>query len=111
MAAEARAAAGSPRRAAMAKEARESGSAFTAQSGRRGSDGALLRSVRRKRATTVTTLSGLSVAGAAVATVMFATAGNGSEVTVDTSAGSEPRQINAESVNADIPAADENSSI
>ncbi|PAK96743.1 D-alanyl-D-alanine carboxypeptidase [Brevibacterium casei] len=110
MAAEARAAAGSPRRAAMAKEARESGSAFTAQSGRRGSDGALLRSVRRKRATTVTTLSGLSVAGAAVATVMFATAGNGSEVTVDTSAGSEPRQINAESVNADIPA-DENSSI
>ncbi|WP_339391405.1 MULTISPECIES: M15 family metallopeptidase [Brevibacterium] len=112
MAEEARKAAGSPRRQAMADErAQARTSAPGAYSGQRGSDGALLRSVRRKRATTVTTLSGLSVAGAAVATVMFATAGGGNEVTVDTTADAGPRQVNAESVDADIPASDEKTSV
>ncbi|GAA1622795.1 hypothetical protein GCM10009700_08680 [Brevibacterium sanguinis] len=110
MAAEARTASGSPRREAMAKEAGH-GTVGAGYSGHRGSDGALLRSVRRKRATTVTALSGLSVTGAAVAAVMFATAGGGSEVKVEAIAEAGPKQVSAESVDAAIPASDDTTSV
>ncbi|MBR7503433.1 hypothetical protein KCW65_25470, partial [Mycobacterium tuberculosis] len=61
MAAEAAAQAGSPRRAALAAE-RASGS-VAAFAGNRGSDGSLLRSVRRKRVTTASALATVSVTG------------------------------------------------
>lgn len=116
MAAEAAATAqtGSPRRTAMAAEAaaRPAGS-VAAFAGSRGSDGALLRSVRRRRVTTVSALATVSVTGTAIAAVMIA--GNmtgGQEVKVDTTATeAQSRAINAESVAADIPAADENTSV
>lgn len=123
MAAEARAAAGSPRRAAMAKEsavnlhtstADTGGSAFVAaQMGRRGSDGSLLRSVRRRRVTTISALATVSVTGTAIAAVMIAGNMSGSqEVKVDeTAAKSQTRAINAESVSANIKADDEKTSM
>lgn len=116
MAAEARAAVGSPRRAAMAKEATES-SASTRRSsaqaasklGSRGSDGSLLRSVRRRRVTTVSALATVSVTGTAIAAVMIAgnMSGNQEVKVDDTAAQSEPRAINAESVSADIKTDDD----
>ncbi|MDN6748103.1 MAG: D-alanyl-D-alanine carboxypeptidase, partial [Brevibacterium sp.] len=118
MAAEARAAAGSSRRAAMAKEAEarpdHSGSAFVAaRMGSRGSDGSLLRSVRRRRVTTFSALATVSVTGTAIAAVMVA--GNMSanqEVKVDeTVADSQTRAISSESVSADIKADDEKTSM
>ena len=83
MAAEARAAAGSPRRAAMAREAAQAQSKMmtpaartstlaAAQLGRRGSDGSLLRSVRRRQVTTFSALATVSVTGTAIAAVMVA---------------------------------------
>ncbi|MGO1290132.1 MAG: M15 family metallopeptidase [Brevibacterium linens] len=111
MAAEARAAAGSPRRAAMAKEASlpltpagHTSSLAAAELGRRGSDGSLLRSVRRRQVTTFSALATVSVTGTAIAAVMVAGNMSGSqEVKVDdTAAQSQPRAINAESVSADI---------
>ncbi|WP_166971365.1 M15 family metallopeptidase [Brevibacterium atlanticum] len=113
MAAEARAAAGSPRRQAMAKEA--AGSPVTtpaghtstlaaARLGSRGSDGSLLRSVRRRQVTTFSALATVSVTGTAIAAVMVAgNLGGNQEVKVDdTTAESQPRAIKAESVSADI---------
>ncbi|WP_436326420.1 M15 family metallopeptidase [Brevibacterium sp. FAM 27836] len=115
MAAEARAAAGSPRRAAMAREAARSASQpltpaghnsslAAAQLGSRGSDGSLLRSVRRRQVTTFSALATVSVTGTAIAAVMVAGNLSGSqEVKVDdTAAESQQRAINAESVSADI---------
>lgn len=111
MAAEARAAVGSPRRAAMAKEAteesagtRRSSAQAAGQLGSRGSDGSLLRSVRRRRVTTVSALATVSVTGTAIAAVMIAgnMSGNQEVKVDDTAAQSEPRAINAESVSADI---------
>ena len=115
MAAEARAAAGSPRRAAMAREAAQAQSQMmtpaartstlaAAQLGRRGSDGSLLRSVRRRQVTTFSALATVSVTGTAIAAVMVAGNLSGKqEVKVDDSAAqSQPRAINAESVSADI---------
>ncbi len=112
MAAEAKAAAGSPRRAAMAAESRGTGT-LAASLSDRGSDGALLRSVRRKRVTTASALATVSVTGTAIAAVMIAGNMSGSqEVKVDTSAAeAQTRSINAESVSADIPETDETTSI
>lgn len=115
MAAEARAAAGSPRRAAMAKEAAHAqvttpaartSTLAAAQLGNRGSDGSLLRSVRRRQVTTFSALATVSVTGTAIAAVMVAgNLGGSQEVKVDDSAAeSQPRAINAESVSADITA-------
>ena len=82
MAAEARAAQTSPRRAAMAREAAavpatfgspSSASARRVSAGAaesRGSDGALLKSVRKRKLRTVSTLAAVSVAGAATAVTM-----------------------------------------
>ncbi|GAA3845244.1 hypothetical protein KACC15558_29540 [Brevibacterium ammoniilyticum] len=110
MAAEAAAQAGSPRRAAMAAE-RTSGS-VAAFAGSRGSDGALLRSVRRKRVTTASALATVSVTGTAIAAVMIAGNMGGQEVKVDeTVAASQAKAINAETVSADIPATDEKTSV
>ena len=110
--------AGSPRRAAMAKEAaalhRPNGSAFVAaQLGNRGSDGSLLRSVRRRRVTTFSALATVSVTGTAIAAVMVAGNMSGNqEVKVDeTAADSQTRAINSESVSADIKADDEKTSM
>ncbi|GAA1872537.1 hypothetical protein GCM10009813_36120 [Brevibacterium marinum] len=118
MAAEARAAAGSPRRAAMAKEAEarpeRGGSAFVAASmGSRGSDGSLLRSVRRRRVTTFSALATVSVTGTAIAAVMVAGNMSGNqEVKVDeTAADTQTRAINSESVSADVKADDEKTSM
>lgn len=115
MAAEARALQGSPRRAAMAKETELSHSAFAAAGhgspasvatrlGSRGSDGSLLRSVRRRRITTASALATVSVTGTAIAAVMIAgNMGGQQEVKVDeTAAQSQPQAINAESVSADV---------
>ena len=116
MAAEAREAAGSPRRAAMAKEAAQAAAApltpaghnstlAAARLGSRGSDGSLLRSVRRRQVTTFSALATVSVTGTAIAAVMVAGNLSGSqEVKVDESAASQPRAINAESVSANITA-------
>ncbi|MDN5659468.1 M15 family metallopeptidase [Brevibacterium aurantiacum] len=118
MAAEARATAGSPRRAAMAREAEarpdHGGSAFVAaRMGSRGSDGSLLRSVRRRRVTTFSALATVSVTGTAIAAVMVAGNMSGNqEVKVDeTAADSQTRAINSESVSADIKADDEKTSM
>lgn len=118
MAAEAKAAAGSPRRTAMAKEAETqsgtSGSSFVAaQMGNRGSDGSLLRSVRRRRVTTFSALATVSVTGTAIAAVMVAGNMSGQqEVKVDeTAADTQTRAINSESVSADIKADDEKTSM
>lgn len=71
MAAEARAAETSPRRAAMAREAAAVPPTFGSSSARRvsagaaesrGSDGALLKSVRKRKLRTVSTLAAVSVA-------------------------------------------------
>ena len=111
MAAEARAAAGSPRRAAMAKEASQpmtpaghTSTLAAAHLGNRGSDGSLLRSVRSRQATTFSALATVSVTGTAIAAVMVAgnMSGNQEVKVDDTAAQSEPRAINAESVSADI---------
>jgi D-alanyl-D-alanine carboxypeptidase len=115
MAAEARAAVGSPRRAAMAKEAAQSrvttpagrtSSLAAAQLGTRGSDGSLLRSVRRRQVTTFSALATVSVTGTAIAAVMVAgnMSGNQEVKVDDTAAESQPRAINAEAVSADIKA-------
>ncbi len=116
MAAEARAAAGSPRREAMARQAvTEDGwtGAAMASSGGRGSDGALLRSVRRKRATSISALATVSVTGTAIAAVMIAgNMGGEQEVKVDTTAAdSQTKAISAESVSADITSTDEKTSM
>ena len=117
MAAEAKAAAGSPRRAAMAKEAevqpgRNSSSFVAASLGSRGSDGSLLRSVRRRRVTTFSALATVSVTGTAIAAVMVAGNMSGQqEVKVDeTAADTQTRAINSESVSADIKADKEKTS-
>lgn len=84
----------------------------SALSGSRGSDGALLRSVRRKRVTTASALATVSVTGTAIAAVMIAGNMGGQEVKVDnTAAASQTKAINAESVSADIPATDEKTSV
>lgn len=114
MAAEARAAAGSPRREAMARQAEGLSDGWTdraiaAQPGGRGSDGTLLRSVRRKRATTISALATVSVTGTAIAAVMIAgNMGGEQEVKVDTTAAdTQTKAINAETVSADIDVSDE----
>lgn len=119
MAAEARTVSGSPRREAMAKDAEDAlkrpagsrGPSIAVQTGSRGSDGALLRSIRRKRVTTVSALATVSVTGTAVAAVMIAgNMGGNQEVKVDTTAAeSQTRAINSETVSADISASDNKS--
>ncbi|WP_432790076.1 M15 family metallopeptidase [Brevibacterium sp. K11IcPPYGO002] len=116
MAAEARATQSSPRRAAMAREAAAVPTTFgsaSASSARRvsagaaesrGSDGALLKSVRKKKVRTVSTLAAVSVAGAATAVTMLVNnLGGGAEVKTDPTAAGEPAAVNAEKVNADVP--------
>ena len=116
MAAEARATQTSPRRAAMAREAAAVPTTFgsaSASSARRvsagaaesrGSDGALLKSVRKKKVRTVSTLAAVSVAGAATAVTMLVNnLGGGAEVKTDPTAAGEPAAVNAEKVNADVP--------
>lgn len=105
MAAEARADGRSPRRDAMARESLSApqhgrGSVRALAAGRRGSDGTLLRSVRKQRATTISTLTAVSLAGAATAAVMLANLGGSSEVKVDSTAASEPGAISPETVEA-----------
>ncbi|SDR95859.1 D-alanyl-D-alanine carboxypeptidase [Brevibacterium siliguriense] len=121
MAAEARAAETSPRRAAMAREAAAVPPTFGSSSARRvsagaaesrGSDGALLKSVRKRKLRTVSTLAAVSVAGAATAVTMLVNnLGGGAEVKTDPTAASEPAAINPEKVNADIPEAKGKSSM
>lgn len=121
MAAEAQAAQPSPRRAAMAREAAAvpttfgspSASSSSGSSARRvsagaaesrGSDGALLKSVRKRKVRTVSTLAAVSVAGAATAVTMLVNnLSGGAEVKTDPTAAGEPAAINAEKVNADVP--------
>lgn len=102
----------------MAKEAalrpERVGSTFVAAStGSRGSDGSLLRSVRRRRMTTFSALATVSVTGTAIAAVMVAGNMSGSqEVKVDeTAADTQTRAINSESVSADIKTDDEKTSM
>lgn len=102
----------------MAKEASarpdHGGSAFVAaRMGSRGSDGSLLRSVRRRRMTTFSALATVSVTGTAIAAVMVAGNMSGNqEVKVDeTAADTQARAINSESVSADIKADDEKTSM
>jgi D-alanyl-D-alanine carboxypeptidase len=117
MAAEARAANPSPRRAAMAKEAARprSTSAFgnlgasgsrkisAGNAERRGSDGALLKSVRKQKRRTFSALAAVSVAGAATAaTVLINNLAGGAEVKTDPTAASEPAAISPESVDAQV---------
>lgn len=117
IAAEARALQGSPRRTAMAQDSEHSRSSLAAmanggpayvaaQLGSRGSDGSLLRSVRRRRVTTASALATVSVTGTAIAAVMIAGNMSGQqEVKVDeTAAQSQPQAISAESVSADVKA-------
>lgn len=125
MAAEARAAQTSPRRAARAREAAAVRTTFgspSASSARRvsagaaesrGSDGALLKSVRKKKVRTVSTLAAVSVAGAATAVTMLLVnnLSGGAEVKADPTAAGEPAAINAEKVNADVPEVKGKSSI
>ncbi|WP_309131632.1 M15 family metallopeptidase [Brevibacterium sp.] len=117
MAAEARAVAGSPRREAMARQAMTedgwTGAALAASAGGRGSDGALLRSVRRKRVTSISALATVSVTGTAIAAVMIAgNMGGEQEVKVDTTAAdTQTKAINAESVSANIASGDEKTSM
>ncbi|UZD62145.1 hypothetical protein [Brevibacterium sp. JSBI002] len=116
MAAEAQAAQASPRRAAMAREAAAVPTTFgspSASSARRvsagaaesrGSDGALLKSVRKSKVRTASTLAAVSVAGAATAVTMLVNnLSGGAEVKTDPTAAGEPAAINAEKVNADVP--------
>lgn len=107
MAAEAKGGGESPRRAAMAHETRSTAhsgqasvSAFAA--GRRGSDGSLLRSVRRQRVTTMSTLAAVSLAGAATAVALLGNFGGGSEVAVDRTAVSKPGAISSEAVESPV---------
>lgn len=124
MAAEARAAEASPRRDAMAREAADAPATFGSRPASsirrvsagaaesRGSDGALLKSVRRRKLRTVSTLAAVSVAGAATAVTMLVNnLGGGAEVKTDPTAAGEPAAINPEKVNADVPEAKGKSSI
>lgn len=81
--------------------------------GHRGSDGSLLRSVRRKRATTISALATVSVTGTAIAAVMIAgNMGGSQQVKVDsTAADAQTRAISAETVSADITASSGDSTV
>ncbi|UVI35932.1 M15 family metallopeptidase [Brevibacterium spongiae] len=126
MAAEAQATGVSPRRAAMAREtaAARSTSTFGSPAGQtprrisagaaesRGSDGALLKSVRKRKLRTASTLAAVSVAGAATAVTMLVNnLGGGAEVKTDPNAAGEPAAISPEKVNADVPESKGKSSI
>ncbi|WP_209324319.1 M15 family metallopeptidase [Brevibacterium renqingii] len=125
IAAEAQAAGVSPRRAAMARERAEAGSASTFGSTagqsprrvsadiaeRRGSDGTLLKSVRKRKLRTASTLAAVSVAGAATAVTMLVNNLGGAEVKTDPNAAGEPAAISPEKVSADVPETKGKSSI
>lgn len=103
----------------MAKEAavqsRSSSSAFghlgasstrkvrAGDAGARGSDGVLLKSVRKQKLRTVSTLAAVSVAGAATAaTVLINNLGGGAEVKTDPTAAGESAAISPEKVDAEV---------
>lgn len=124
MAAEAQAAGVSPRRAARARESAAAhtslGSSTTPAARRvsagaaehRGSDGVLLKSVRRRKVRTVSTLAAVSVAGAATAVTMLVTNLNGgAEVKTDPTAAGEPAAVSPEKVDAEIPESKGKSSV
>jgi D-alanyl-D-alanine carboxypeptidase len=131
MAAEERAAAPSPRRAAMAAEAAaaetarsRSTSAFgpldAAETGRvsagvargRGSNGSLLRSVRKQRIRTMSTLTAVAVAGAATAaSVLASSLGAGAEVKTDPTAAGQPAAVSPEKVDAQVSGSKGSSSV
>lgn len=127
MAAEVHAATPSPRRAAMAAEAAvqpRSSSTFgvlgtsgarkvsAGDAGARGSDGVLLKSVRKQKLRTLSTLAAVSVAAAATAaTVLINNLGGGAEVKADPNAAGEPGAVSPEKVDANIDGSKGKSSI
>src|SRR5699024_964980 len=131
MAAEERAAAPSPSRAAMAAEAAaaetarsRSTTAFgpldAAETGRvsagaargRGSNGSLLRSVRKQRIRTKSTLTAVAVAGVAnAASVLASSLGAGAEVKTDPTAAGQPAAVSPEKVDAQVSGSKGSSSV
>src|SRR5699024_11488183 len=91
-------------RSQMMTPAARTSTLAAAQLGSRGSDGSLLRSVRRRQVTTFSALATVSVTGTAIAAVMVAgnLSGKQEGKVDDSAAQSQPRAINAESVSADI---------
>ncbi|GAA2088501.1 MULTISPECIES: M15 family metallopeptidase [Brevibacterium] len=74
----------------------------------RGSDGSVVRSMRRRRAATVSALTSVSAAGVAIAAVLVAGNGTGQAQAAEAPAEDAPRltALDAESVSADVAEAD-----